>query len=155
MPLEQSILEAIIKKSQVVIDTLMPQIEEARHNIEIAQQAMKLIEKEGTGQQEALPLEVAPAIQVISDKYATMSMPEAFTDILLARDEYLGAEEIIAELQKHGFKSKSKNLKRDVYTRLYRLADKGKLLSRKEGPIKKYSVQKEAKNESQEVTVQE
>jgi hypothetical protein len=48
------------------------------------------------------------------------------------------ARTILLELQKNGFKSKSKNLKRDVYTRLFRLEQKEKLISKKEKGIKIY-----------------
>ena len=56
-------------------------------------------------------------------------------------------EIIHTELVKNGFKSKSENLKRDIYSRLYRLEKDGVLISKKEGGVKKYSLAKSEKEE--------
>jgi len=143
-------LGALVKKYDQIILGLENQITEAKRKKEIVMQAINLLEKEGILEQDKL-FELPP-IQ-LSEKYAEASMSEAIQDILKSIDHGLSAEEIHTELTRHGYKSKSQNLKRDVYTRMYRLGQIGKLSSFKEGGVKKYKLpekEKEAKGEQKE-----
>jgi hypothetical protein len=132
-------LENLARKYQDQVDLLQRQMEEARGNLSVVMQALALLEKEGNGRQMALS--VAPI--VVSSKYKDMTMSEAIKDILAGKHpEKLSADTIYTALVQNGFKSKSQNMKRDLYTRLFRMAGQGILASAKKGKVKKYSLAK-------------
>jgi Fe2+ or Zn2+ uptake regulation protein len=80
---------------------------------------------------------------VLSDRYKEMGMREAIEEVLKSNQpEKLSVDFIYSELIKNGFKSGSQNLKRDLYTRLFRLEEKGILHSIKKGHTKKYFLPK-------------
>jgi hypothetical protein len=137
-------LGALVKKYDQAISELEMQIAEAKRKKSLVVQTIDLWEREGIFEEQDKLFEVQPSSTPIriSDKYADSSMPKAIYDVLKNNDEGLGTERIILELQRHGFKSGSQNLKRDVYTRLYRLEKDKKLFSVKEGGLKKYKLPK-------------
>lgn len=142
-------LSLLEKKFQEEIKALEDQLLETKRRLNIVVEAIELLKEGGTFNQDKLF--VMP--EILSDKYKDMSMRRAIEDILRSNHgKKLSAEFILSELKKNGFVSNSKNLKRDVYTRLFRLHKSGVLLSRKEGGLKKYfikeeKVKEEVKNE--------
>jgi hypothetical protein len=130
-------LEHLVRKYQEQVDSLQRQLDEAKGNLSVVSQALALLEKEGNGKQMALS--VAPIM--LSTKYKDLSMSDAIKDILRAKHpEKLSADAIYTALIENGFKSNSQNMKRDLYTRLYRMADQGSLNAIKRGKVKKYSL---------------
>ena len=128
-------LSVLSKKYKEQVQALESQLAEAKRRLSVVTEAVELLMKEGVFEQEGL----FPISSPISVKYNDMSMPQAIEAVLestLLRKA--PARIILSELEKNGFKSKSKNLKRDVYTRLFRLEHKGKLISKKEKGIKIY-----------------
>lgn len=72
-------------------------------------------------------------------------MTDAIKDILRSREhEKLSADDIYKELVKNDFSSESKDLKRDVYTRLLRMEQGHKLVAtkKKKGRPKRYFLPK-------------
>lgn len=140
-------LDLLAKQYSNLIQSLEKQLEEAKRKFGMISEVVELLRKEGIYGQDKL-FQVPP---VLSDRYSEMSMGEAIKDILKS-DQYKWAsvEVIHAELVKNGFKSKSENLKRDIYSRLYRLEKDGVLISKKEGGVKKYSLGKSEKEETKE-----
>jgi hypothetical protein len=132
-------LDILVKKYQDIIKSLEIQLEEAKRKFTVISEAIDLLGKEGIFDQEKL----FKFPSVLDDRYKEMSMWRAIEDILKSnQNEKLSAEIIYSELIKHGFESKSKNLKGDVYSRLSRLEEKGKLNSTKKGGIKRYFLPK-------------
>jgi Fic family protein len=110
-------------------------LSEARRKLTVVTEAIELLKKEGVFDQDKL----FSTPEILSNKYKDWGMKVAIEDILKsAHGNKASAQYVISELQKHGFVSKSKNLKRDVYTRLFRLQKRGILGARKEGGLKKY-----------------
>lgn len=140
-------LDLLAKQYSNLIQSLEKQLEETKRKFGMISEVIELLRKEGIYGQDKL-FQVPP---VLSDRYREMSMGEAIKDILKS-DQYKWAsvEVIHAELVKNGFKSKSENLKRDIYSRLYRLEKDGVLISKKEGGVKKYSLAKSEKEEIKE-----
>jgi len=137
------------KKFRDEIELLEHQLMEAKRRLTVVSEAIELLKKEGIFDQEKL-FEVSP---ILSDRHKDMSLTEAIRDILeSASFKKLSAEEIYLELQKHGFKSNSRDPKRDVYTRLWRLRKGGKLFLTKEKGIKKYSLPKKEEEKITEKT---
>lgn len=138
-------LTSLARKFQKQVDSLQIQLDEARKNLTIVSQAVALLQREGDDDQERL----FNLPDVVSFKYKDTTLSAAIKDILLQRHpEKLSAEEIYEELIKNGFKSNSKNMKRDLYTRLFRMtnAKDEPLISIKKGKVKKYSLPKRAES---------
>lgn len=139
-------LSILGKKYQDRIDSLEKELQEAKRKFTVVSEAIELLKREGVFDQEKLfdiPL---------TDKYRDMNMRKAIEDILkIAQPEKLSVDVIYSELVKNGFKSKSKNVKRDLYTRLFRLEESGRLNSTKKGGVKRYFLPKaeEEKNEEE------
>lgn len=130
-------LNALARKYQEQVDLLQGQLEEAKKNLAIVFQAIDLLRREGNGGQERL----FKIPEVVGSKYRDVSMAAAIKDILLQKQpEKVPAEMIYQELIKNGFKSDSKNMKRDLYTRLFRMNKSGIVTSAKRGKFKKYSL---------------
>ncbi len=140
-------LELLAKQYSNLIQSLEKQLDEAKRKFAMVSEVIELLKKEGLYGQDKL----FDVPTVLSDRYVEMSMGEAMQDILKS-DQYkwASAEIIHAELLKNGYKSKSENLKRDVYSRLYRLEKDGILISKKESGLKKYSLAKSTKEEPKE-----
>ena len=103
--------------------------------------ALELEKEEGVLEQEGL---FPPPT---TDQYRGVSMTVVIKKILESEPSRgVTAEAILTELTKHGFQSSSKNLKRDVYTRLFRLEKKRQLVSKKIKGLKHYSLPKEEGN---------
>ncbi|HMK76435.1 MAG TPA: hypothetical protein VK568_09690 [Thermodesulfobacteriota bacterium] len=132
-------LELLAKQYGNLIQSLEKQLDEAKRKFAMVSEVIELLKKEGLyGQNKLFDVPT-----VLSDRYGEMSMWEAIQDILKSEHyKWASAEVIHAELLKNGFKSKSENLKRDIYSRLYRLEKDGALISRKESGVKKYSLAK-------------
>ena len=65
-----------------------------------------------------------PRLTDISDKYASISKKKAILDVLSSESEKVwNAKEVVDSLKKNGLKTESKNLLRDVYNELNRLAN--------------------------------
>jgi hypothetical protein len=137
-------LSILSKKYQERVESLEKELQEAKRKFTVVSEAIELLKREGVFDQEKL-FEIP-----LTDRYRGKGMTEAIEDILkLAQPEKLSVDLIYSELVKNGFKSKSKNLKRDLYTRLFRLEEAGKLSSTKKGGVKRYFLPKaeEEKNE--------
>lgn len=116
-------IEALIKEKAVWLATaneLQVQRQEALKNAEVIQQAISLIK-----QRTDMPQTAQLPLPKISEKYKDMTMTDAIHDIL-KHEENPNGSEVYERLTQNGFSSNSKNVKRDVYTRLYRLAVKEK-----------------------------
>jgi hypothetical protein len=123
------------KRFRDEIESLELRLSEARRKLTVVTEAIELLKKEGVFDQDKL----FSTPEILSNKYKDWGMKVAIEDILKsAHGNKASAQYVISELQKHGFVSKSKNLKRDVYTRLFRLQKRGILGARKEGGLKKY-----------------
>lgn len=130
-------LNALARKYQEQVDLLQGQLDEARKNLTVVSQAIDLLRREGNEGQEKL----FNIPEVVSSRYKDASMSAAIKDILFQKKpEKLPAEIIYQELVKNGFKSNSTNMKRDLYTRLFRMVQSGILVSAKKGKFKKYSL---------------
>lgn len=130
---EKASLELLLRKYTDGVKDLQVKLDEAKRRYTIVHEALELLRKDGHGGQERL------FPQLESDKYKDQSMTDAIKDIIESNPNHrVSAEEVFSSLQKHGYQSGSKNLKRDVFTRLYRLRKKGKLICRTEKGIKKY-----------------
>lgn len=134
-------LSKVIQKYQHIIDTLGKQVEDARNKLNIAQAALQLLQQEGMAGQNKL-FEIPP--EKISDKYVNVKLKDATFDILASnQDKHLSGQEIYDELIKNGFKSKSKNIRRDVYILLNRLKKAKEIICIEEGGRNKYTIKKE------------
>lgn len=134
-------LNVLAKRYKEQVDSLQGQIEEAKRKFVVVSEAIELLKREGVFDGEKLS---QPPV-ALSDRYKDKSMPEAIEDVLQSNQpSKLSADAIYSHLVKNGFKSKSKNFKSDVYTRLNRMVKAGKLLSTKKGKgkVKKYSLPK-------------
>lgn len=128
-------LSVLAKKYKEQVLVLEKQLVEAKRRFVVVTEAVELLMKEEFPEQEGL----FPTSSPISTKYKDMNMPQAIEAVLESTSlRKAPARTILSELEKNGFKSKSKNLTRDVYTRLFRLEHKGKLISKKEKGIKIY-----------------
>ncbi len=124
---------------QEEIKALEHRLSEAKRKLNVITEAIGLLEKEGILGQENLFPQAA-----ISTKYQGWNMSEAIKDVLKSyQGKKMSAENILSELQRQGFTSNSKNLKRDVYTRLFRLQKRRILGLRKEGGLNKYFLKEE------------
>lgn len=131
-------LELLARKYEIEVNGHQEKLDEAKKRYTIVSEALKLLRKDGDIDQSQL---FSP---VISEKYKGMSMTDAIKDIIKFHPNHkVSAGDVFSELQKHGYKSKSKNNKRDVFTRLYRLRKNGKLICRIEKGIKKYCLPKD------------
>jgi len=134
-------LSILARKYQEQVKALEDQLAEAKRRQAVVLAAMELLKEEGSLGQERLFL---PAI---TDQYKDVSMTVAIKKILESEpSQSVTAEIILSELTKHGFQSSSKNLKRDVYTRLFRMEKKRRLVSKKVKGIKNYFLPKEEDN---------
>ena len=126
-------LESLAEKYANEINDLQRKLEAAKNRYMVVSEALELLKKDG----EADQVELFPSL--VSEKYKGMSMTDAIKDIIESHpNNKVSADEVFSALKKHGFQSKSKNLKRDVFTRLYRQRKNGKLICRTEKGIKKY-----------------
>jgi len=130
-------LNLLLKKYRAQVESLQEQLSEASKNLNVVSEAIELLKREGGFGQQRLFETPNP----ISDRYKDMSMTGAIEDILRQNKPHkLSAEEIYSELVKNGFKSDSKDLKRDLYVRLYKMNKGGKIVTTKKvkGKLKKY-----------------
>jgi len=144
-------LSVLEKKFQDEIQGLEEKLSETKRKLSIVIEAIGLLKDGGTFNQNKLFNMPEP----LTNKYKDMSMKQAIKDVLQSYGgKKVSAETILSDIQKNGFVSKSKNLKRDVYTRLFRLHKSGVLGSRKEGGLKKYFI-KEANDIEQSKSMQD
>ena len=134
-------LEALAIKFDRQERELEERLAEVKKNKQIVSEALSLLRGEPVfGRQSGF-------LPVASEKYKDMSMTVAIKSILKSPQfQKASAAEILSELQRHGYKSKSKSPKRDVHTRLYRMEGDGLVTSAKENGTKKYSLPKEEDN---------
>ena len=123
-------LELLVRKYEGQVNDLKGKLDEAKKRYTIVSEALKLLRKDGDIDQNKL---FQP---IISAKFKGMSMPDAIENIIESNpNRKASAEEVLSTLIKHGFQSESKNFKSDVYTRLYRLEKRGRLMRRSEKGI--------------------
>ena len=132
-------LDVLAKRYQERITSLENELNEEKRKFNLVSETIALLRREGIFEQEK-PFETPT---VLSDRYKEMGMREAIEEVLKSNQpEKLSVDFIYSELIKNGFKSGSQNLKRDLYTRLFRLEEKGILHSIKKGHVKKYFLPK-------------
>jgi hypothetical protein len=143
-------LDMLAKKYQERITSLENELNEEKRKLNLVLDAITLLRKEGIFEQEKLF--EPPAI--LSDRYKGMEWREAIEEVLKSNQpEKLSVDIIYSELVKNGFNSESKNLRRDLYTHLFRLGEKGILNSaRKKGGVKKYFLPKQEEEKKEEET---
>lgn len=126
-------LELLLRKYTEEVNGLQDKLDEAKKRYMVISEALELLKKSGyTNQKRLFP-------DIISDKYKDISMTDAIKDIIQSNLTHrVSAGEVFSALKKHGYQTKSKSIKRDVFTRLYRLRKNGKLICRTEKGIKKY-----------------
>ena len=133
-------LSVLEKRFQDEIKNLEERLSETKRKLTIVIEAIGLLKDGGTFNQNKLFNTPEP----LSNKYKDMSMKQAIKDVLQSyHGKKVSAGTILSDIQENGFVSKSKNLKRDVYTRLFRLHKSGVLGSRKEGGLKKYFIKED------------
>lgn len=133
-------LKVLAKKYRDQILLLESQLKEAKRLLSVVDEAAELLVKDGNANQPGL---FSGMELPISQKYRNMKMSAAIEDVLEHRPHKKApAGTIISELQTNGFVTTSKNFKRDVYTRLFRLEEKGRLQAKKEKGIKFYCLPK-------------
>jgi hypothetical protein len=127
-------LNNLAKKYQEEVTSLKGQMDEASRKLRVVLETIKLLKDENGDGQEELFQEP----KVISDKYKDMTLSGAIEDVLRSnKPEKLSATFIHSELVRYGYRSDSKNLQRDVYTRLNKMEGKEKISSTKRGKGKK------------------
>ena len=132
-------LDVLAKRYQERITSLENELNEEKRKFNLVSETIALLRREGIFEQEKL----FETPTVLSDRYKEMGMREAIEEVLKSNQpEKLSVDFIYSELIKNGFKSGSQNLKRDLYTRLFRLEEKGILHSIKKGHAKKYFLPK-------------
>jgi hypothetical protein len=133
-PADLNLLAVKLKRE---IKSLEDQLAEAKRRYGVISEAVSMLTNEGYIGQEPLFVD-RPAI---SQKYKGKPLVESIEDILkLASGQSLTVENILVEINSNGFESGSKNLKRDVYTYLHRLAKRKRISMRKEGKLNKYFI---------------
>jgi len=136
-------LASLGKKYQEEVEYLETKLSEAKRKLSAILEVSDLLDKEDTSSQSDLFPNQKSSI------YEKMRMGDAILDIVTrGQGKKLSSAAILDSLKINGFSSGSKDLKRDLYTRLHRLEKSGKLSSRKEGGFKKYYI-KEVKTEDQ------
>jgi hypothetical protein len=129
------------EKYKEEIAVLERNLEEARRLLNAVIEVKGLLMREGVFDQEIL----FPKQQ--SSKYSKTKMGDAIIDIVKSEQgKRVGSEFILLSLQNNGFVSESKNLKRDVFTRLHRLEKRGILTSKREGGLKRYALKEDVGN---------
>ena len=139
-------LDVLAKRYQERITSLENELNEEKRKFSLVSDTIALLKREGIFEQEKL----FETPTVLSHRYKDMGWREAVEEVLKSNQpDKLSADIIHSELVKNGFGTKSQNLKRDVYTNLFRLEEKGKLSSTKKGGVKRYFLPKaeEEKNE--------
>ena len=108
----------------------------------IACNALRLLDQEGLFHSTVkIPsIDVSAISASVSDKYKNVSVNKSILDILNNADKYLSGQETYEELIRNGHKSKSSDIKRDIYIALYKLHKEKKLISKKVGNKKKYTI---------------
>ena len=134
-------LKRLIEKYELAIKRCEQEIIDKKHRQNIARQALELLIQEGVTNVE-MPQTRADRLMEKLD--VAVGLSSALRTIFNSYpDEFLSAQDIYEELIKNGFHSKSTNVKRDVYVRLYRMEKTEILESKEEGGIKKYRLKKE------------
>jgi len=121
-------MQTLIERYQSKVAALESQLAEAQRKLGAITEVARIMEEEGISAKEA-PL-FQPQVQVISQKYAELNMTDAILDVLANRPDST-AREIQVELERNGFKSGESFQARDVYVKLYRLAEKGRIIATK------------------------
>jgi hypothetical protein len=139
---EVSILEEIVHKNEKLIASLEPKLEEAKKKLEIAKQAIALIEERNAGrhgQHKAVQTSPSPSATATDGKYSGMTLGDAITDIL-SNHAPADSGTIHKLLIENGFTSTSSDTKRDVYVKLNKLCAKNKIAYVVEAGVKRYMI---------------
>ena len=140
--MQETDLTILARKYRERIESLENELNEEKRKFALVSEMVDLLKKEGISYEQEKLFDTSP---VLSHRYKDMSMPEAIQDILKSRQhEKLSADDIYKDLVKNDFTTESKDLKRDVYTRLCRLGKDQKLAStkKKKGHPKRYFLPK-------------
>ncbi len=116
------------------------QLEGLKNKYDLVLKLIELEKKEEVPRQLSMPFNSPVAL---SDSSQDKSMTEIIEDILRVNPfAKLTVDEIYNEIIKTDFRSKSKtkDLKRDVYARLFRMEQRKLISSAKKGGIKRYSL---------------
>jgi len=136
--MQETDLSILARKYQERIQALENDLNEEKRKFNLVSEMIELLRKEGISYEEE---KLFDASTVLSHRYKDMSMTKAIFDILKSREhKQLSANDVYQGLVKNDFTSRSKNLKRDVYTRLLRLEQNEKIGStkKKKGQPKRY-----------------
>lgn len=135
---QASDLNQLLRKYRAEIENLQKQIDEKKQKVNVAYEALRLLQQEGLVEF----IRKAPfKTESISEKYKGLSINKAIIDVLSgSTDRYLSAQEIYDEMVKNGFESASSDIKRDVYISIYRLEKSHKLNTIKKENRKKYMI---------------
>jgi hypothetical protein len=139
-------LEGLERRYKAEIADLESRLSESNHKLSVVIEAMALLKKESTFAQPQLFGESVP----VGDRYSSMNLTAAVIDAIRTAGTKVTADFVIKTVQANGFKSKSSNMKRDVYTRLLRLQKRGVLGYRKDGGLKKYFILKDKSEDSEQ-----
>lgn len=109
-------LKLLLMKYMNELKELEMKTNNIKHKILITTEVLKLVKQEGILKQNELF--ASPSLP-ISRKYKNMTMRQAIMSVFkLHPGEYLSTEEVYTEVMRNGFRSKSKNVRRDLSIRL-------------------------------------
>ena len=122
----QALLSKFEYEKQQVTDKYRIDVQNIDEKINAIHKVMNYLKHEGFLDQ----AELFEGTVKLSTKYTNMSKSEAVLDILNSdKEKEWQVKEILNLLQLHGFKTKSKNLMRDLYSHLYFMARRNKIKS--------------------------
>lgn len=135
---QASDLNQLLRKYRSEIEELEKQINEKKEKVNVAYEALKLLQQEGLVEF----IRKAPfKTESISEEYKGLGINKAILAVLAkSKDKYLSAQEVYDDMIKNGFESASSDIKRDVYISMYRLEKNGRLNTVKKGNRKKYMI---------------
>ena len=109
-------IKSLIKRYQERAETLKRELVEAEQKLKSFNETYEALQNEHISN-------VSPDTQPLSEKYSKMSKLEAVLDIMGSNvDRGWRPQEIVQKLLTNGFKTKSKNFLRDIYSDLYKLS---------------------------------
>lgn len=124
----QALLGRYENEKQQITDKYRMDVRNIDEKIDAIRKVTNYLKHEGFLNQ----AELFEGMAKLSAKYANMSKSEAVLDILNSdKEKEWQVKEILNLLQLHGFKTKSKNLMRDLYSHLYFMARRNKIKSLK------------------------
>jgi hypothetical protein len=133
-------LKRLIEEYELAIQRCEQEIIDKKRKQNIARQALELLIQEGVTNVE---MPQTRANRLLEGLDLSVGLGSALRKIFNSwPDEFLSAQDIYDQLVKNGFHSKSANIKRDVYVRLYKMEKTRTLESKEQEGIKKYRLRK-------------